>query len=261
MKRIGLIFGFLLLTRLCFAVPSNQISTPNSFSPGTTIQSGQVNANFTEDQNKFNTHTHTDIAQLGTVTVGVWNGSVLQPQFGGLGYAANTQPQGNILYFNGTGSLADLPAGTSGAFLETLGSGSNPQWLNPNVANGPVVLSSGTNGTSGYPMIASTVDGSQLAGVLASIKSYGTGASSGTTILQPNLKIVCGSISIAGNSNQAITNLPFTNSSSYTVLISWGTQYSNITLNPCVVINSASQCTIYNNHSVTMTINWIAIGN
>lgn len=38
------------------------------------------------------------------------------------------QTQGDILYFNASGVLTRLPAGTSGQFLQTLGAGNNPAW-------------------------------------------------------------------------------------------------------------------------------------
>ena len=36
--------------------------------------------------------------------------------------------QGDIFYVDGTGNIARLPAGTAGQFLQTQGSGANPQW-------------------------------------------------------------------------------------------------------------------------------------
>lgn len=50
------------------AAPSNSISVPNDFVPHTTAISSDVDENLNEIQNKFNTHTHTDITQFGTLS-------------------------------------------------------------------------------------------------------------------------------------------------------------------------------------------------
>jgi hypothetical protein len=129
MKKIILTVCFLLATRwVCYAAPSNSISTPNSFTPGTTIQSSQVNANFTHIQNTYNTHTHTDITQLGTVTIGVWDGTAIGVQFGGTGQNFSAVTQGAVPYFSATGVMSTLSAGSSGQVLSANGSSANPSW-------------------------------------------------------------------------------------------------------------------------------------
>lgn len=94
---------------------------------------------------------------------------------------------------------------------------------------------------------------------LDTIEDYGTSATTGTAKTQNNLKIVYGGISVNASSSQAITNLPFTSSSSYVVI----PNYENSALDgqsATVVRNSGSQCTLYNQHSSTRVILWIAIG-
>lgn len=131
MKKIfPLIISFAFLTNICFASPSNSISIPNSFSPNTTISSSQVNANFNEGQTKFNTHSHTDITQVGVITSGTWQGTAIDETYGGTGSDFSATAQGNIFYFSGTGTVATLAPGTANYILKTGGAGANPSWTN-----------------------------------------------------------------------------------------------------------------------------------
>lgn len=95
--------------------------------------------------------------------------------------------------------------------------------------------------------------------ILSSIKDYGTSASSGTSKDQKDLKVCFGSISISGSGSQAITNLPFSSTSSYK-LVACFSSHQSAAESVEVVQNSASQATIYNNDNLTQTINWIATG-
>jgi hypothetical protein len=61
------------------------------------------------------------------------NSGILGRANGGLGIDTSAAAQGDILYFNGT-SWARLPAGTSGQFLKSFGSGANPAWTNLNLS-------------------------------------------------------------------------------------------------------------------------------
>lgn len=95
---------------------------------------------------------------------------------------------------------------------------------------------------------------------LASILDYGTSASLSTTKTQAALKIAYGTLSIGASSNTAISNLPFSSSSSYIIII---TQATNSTANENLVAipNSGSGATVYNKWpSGTLSISWIAIG-
>ena len=56
--------------------------------------------------------------------------------------------QGTVIYYNGS-TWTYLPAGTSGQYLETLGSSSNPQWNTPSGSGSGNVSNSGSI-TSGY---------------------------------------------------------------------------------------------------------------
>lgn len=82
--------------------------------------------------------------------------------------------------------------------------------------------------------------------------------SSTTTSSTPNalVKIAFGAMQVS-SSTTTVTNLPFTSSSSYTVLISSG-QISNIACS--VLIASGSQFTASTTAGSPQTFNWVAIG-
>lgn len=140
---------------------------------------------------------------------------------GGTGTA--TYAQGDILYSSAANTLSKLAAGTSGLVLKTLGAGANPLWADS----------------------------------LGSVSDYGTSASTSTAKQGTALKICYGKIDIVGSGTQAITNLPFTSSTSYQAV----TCYSlGVNESPGIVYDSGAQMTITNNNSGTKTILWIALG-
>lgn len=100
-KKLNIVFYLLLLTSLCFAAPSTTINVPNSFSPQTTIASSAMNANFNEITTKYNTHTHTDITQLGVVTSGTWAATPVQSSYVAQGAGSIT---GEVKLWAGTTS-------------------------------------------------------------------------------------------------------------------------------------------------------------
>jgi hypothetical protein len=125
MKRLWLSGLILLWSGLAYGAPSNSISVPNSFVAGTSIKSADTNANNNEIQSKFNAHTHSDITQLGTVTVGGWAGSTIAIAYGGTGQASSAAAMnalsplttsGDILSFDGTRNKR-VPATTIGWVL------------------------------------------------------------------------------------------------------------------------------------------------
>jgi len=106
------------------------------------------------------------------------------------------------------------------------------------------------------------IDGSLLTNLgvaLASILDYGTSASSSTSKSQTALRICWGTLSVNGSSNASLSNLPFTSSSSYIVVGTFGTATDAI---ESVVItrSSGSVATVYNNDNLNQTVMWIAIG-
>lgn len=63
---------------------------------------------------------------------------------GGADIAIGGDVQGDLLYYAGT-DYTNLPAGTSGQFLQTMGAGVNPRWFGTGTnGSGPFVLSSGS---------------------------------------------------------------------------------------------------------------------
>ena len=66
----------------------------------------------------------TDIATVGTITSGTWNGTVLGATYGGT--AQTTWTTGDILYASGTNTLAKLGIGSAGQALTV--SGGIPSW-------------------------------------------------------------------------------------------------------------------------------------
>ncbi len=103
--------------------------------------------------------------------------------------------QGDIVYFDGT-KWVDLPAGTSGFFLETLGPGANPplQWANVAAGAGcsisggaqyQIIVNNGASGCSTSTNALVNVGALSLgaSGTLGSVKMGN--ATSGTVTLQP----------------------------------------------------------------------------
>lgn len=139
-------------------------------------------------------------------------------------FNSGTSNQGDIFYDNGS-SIVRLTPGTSGQYLQTQGAAANPQWAN----------------------------------VISSVTDYSTSTSSGTSKTLSSIKIVYGQYSFASSGSQAITNLPFTSTSSYQV--TYGQGYGvTTTENIRVSKDSASQFTLYNDIARACTVTWIAIG-
>ena len=96
--------------------------------------------------------------------------------------------------------------------------------------------------------------------VLDSIDDYATSASSSTAKDQSALKICYGTVTVGANASQAITNLPFTSATSYSVVASYS-DVSGTIINPLGVNqDSGSQFTIHNGEGASDEIQWQAIG-
>src|SRR3990167_10956369 len=116
-KLILLISSIFFFVSTCWSAPSVTLSISNTFSPNTVISSSQVNANFTDVKTAYNSHGHTDITQLSTITTGVWQGTAVGILYGGTG-----QTTANAAL------NAFLPTQTNNAnkFIQT--DGSNTTW-------------------------------------------------------------------------------------------------------------------------------------
>jgi len=95
---------------------------------------------------------------------------------------------------------------------------------------------------------------------LDTLEDYATSASTGTARALGALIIHYGAVSITTGASQAITNLNFTNNTSYTVLTSPGIAGSSDTGTANIVKDSGAQFTITNSDGATVIVNWLAIG-
>lgn len=93
---------------------------------------------------------------------------------------------------------------------------------------------------------------------IKTVKDYATSATTGTSRAQNLVNICYGCVSVGGDSTVNITNLPFA-TTSYTVTVSSAT-VDNGTNDVFGTVASASQFNIFNHHSSTRLVNWIAIG-
>lgn len=205
---------FLLLTSVSFSAPSNTLSIPNSFSPLTSISSSEVNADFNEIQSKYNSHTHTDITSLGTITTGGWAGTPIDEAYGGTGADYSATAQGSIFYFSGTGTVSTLAPSTANYPLVTNGAGANPAYeqlttvgiadsaiTNDKILNGTINLTTkvtGTlpddNGGTGHTIVNTGSTGAVTAG------NSGT-FTFGTAFSNTNYIVVCTPIGADTNDN------------------------------------------------------------
>ena len=80
----------------------------------------------------------------GSTAVLTESGGVAQVSVGSGGTGQTSWTQGDILYSNGSNTLAKLGAGTSGQFLKTQGSGANPVWATPGGGGDFVFISKAT---------------------------------------------------------------------------------------------------------------------
>ncbi len=94
-------------------------STPIAIN-GNQITSGTVGSAYISGS-------YTGITGVGTLTAGTWNGSTIDPAYGGTGLSSYTA--GDTIYATGTATLAKLGIGTSTYIMTS--SGSAPQWSDP----------------------------------------------------------------------------------------------------------------------------------
>lgn len=89
------------------------------------------------------TVTGSSLTQVGTVTLGTWNGTTIGVGYGGTGLTTYTT--GQILYASAASTLAGLTASsTAGAVVSSTGAGTAPEYKTISVTNGTVTPGSGT---------------------------------------------------------------------------------------------------------------------
>lgn len=134
-------------------------------------------------------------------------------------------------------------------------------------ADGDLLQFDGTNWVrvpkgSAYEVLKSDGTNVGWGSAVKSVLDYGSSASASTAKYTKDIHVCYGSIGLAGGnpSSQAITNLPFTSSTSYSVVVSQR-QKTDIDGNMMVVRDSGAQFTI-SHYYVTgsIQITWIAIG-
>lgn len=232
------------------------ITIPFTFSVGAVIVASQHNSNFSTIYNDYNGNittvnlsasagiVDTQLAPITTagkvsgaalVTLGsIPSGSGIVPsKNGGTGADLSAALIGAVPYFSATGVMAALASGTTGQVKVSQGAGA-PIWAN----------------------------------ALLSVSDYGTSASVSTARQATALRICYGGgIAVSGASSSAITNLPFTSSSSYIIITSasqsFGIPPSGTDQNSGNLVAKAdtgAQFTIYNTDDQAKTASWIAIG-
>lgn len=138
----------------------------------------------------------------------------------------------------------------------------------------PGPIGSGTPNTGAFSTITGTLTGNvtgnltgnvtgnitgNLTGqALSSVSDYGTSSSSSTSRNSSTIKIAYGSLAYTA-SPIAVTNLPFTSSSSYQVFVTGIDNNTAAQTFGFVTINSGSQFTLYG-FSNSKTYQWFAIG-
>ncbi len=201
------------------------ITIPNVFTVGAVIVASQHNSNFSVIYSDYN-------GNITTANIAA-NAGIVDTQLAQITTASKvnlsaltitSQAQGDIIYASGASALTRLGAGTSGQVLQTQGAGANPLWVN----------------------------------ALSSVSDYGTSASASTAKQATAVKIAYGVVTFGGGSQtQAITNLPFTSSSTYVVFAT--TVGSSSFSKFGVVNNSGSQFTLSDDIN-GQTVQWFAIG-
>lgn len=114
---------------------------------------------------------YTGVTGVGTLTAGTWNAATIAPAYGGTGITSYTI--GDILYADGSGSLAKLPDVATGNALISGGVGTAPSW-------GKIGLQTHISGT-----LQATNGGTGATTLTGYVYGNGTGAMTASTTI-PN---------------------------------------------------------------------------
>ena len=199
------------------------------------------------------------------VSTAALNVPILTLNTGNITTVVSTLLSGSALDVSGSGSIttvrATLLTSSTLRVSGTANIGSIAGMTAPlTIAQGGTQTTAAANAASGVVVLDAfsqlpAVSGALLTSIISSIYDYGTLASAYTSRTLGDLKICYGSLSVT--TSQAITNLPFTSSTSYTVTVVYN--YAGETsAAAAAIMNSGAQFTIY--AGGTMTVNWIAIG-
>lgn len=169
--------------------------------------------------------------------------------------SVNSPTNGDILYYNG--GWQKLAIGANNTLISSNGTIPSYGFTVGTGASNIVQL----NGSSQLPAVSGALLTNITQNNLGSILDYGTSGSVSTTHVNTEFKVAYGNISVANKSSSAITNLPFTSSTSYKCTCN---QVAGTLANmngPCAVAySSGSQVLIENASDSTFTESWQCIG-
>lgn len=161
-------------------------------------------------------------------------------------------------------SINDVPNNTYFKSVDNAGTGT-VDLIKANASDVPVIPDGTETATNAAPVSDNDVSNKKYVDdqvdtvTLNSIEDYGTSTTTGTSKNQSDLKICYGRVTVAGSSGQAISNLPFSSSTSYSVFVTYET--TSISAEPGVAFrNSGSQFTVYNGSVSSQNIFWVAVG-
>lgn len=209
------------------------IAIPNVFSAGATILSAEHNENFSPVYNLVNGQLDNDNIKASAAIVDTKLAQITTA--GKVSGAALT-------------SLANVPSGAGILPFANIDTIDEDNMSTDSDVKVPTQQS-----------VKAYVDTQVATGIISSILDYATSSSSSTAKSQVNFHIAYGTLTISGNSNSSLSNLPFTNSGSYSIVATFGTNQS-ATEAIEIVQSSGSAATIYNNDNLQQAIHWQAIG-
>jgi hypothetical protein len=90
------------------------------------------------------------ITTLGTIGTGIWQGTVIAPQYGGTGLNTSATPQGTMFYIDPAGTWATLAKSTTATrYISNTGTSNDPAWAQVDLTNGVTGLLPPANGGTG----------------------------------------------------------------------------------------------------------------
>lgn len=140
---------------------------------------------------------YTGITQVGTLTAGVWNGTIITPAYGGTGANLSISgTAGGLPYFTGSGIQGVVTSPTGPRVLATAGSGAKPVWTSSPSLTGEnfsaIPLTALDDGT--LPTTIAVDDDSLSTVSAAKVVGNISGRASGLTIALPISDLAAGTL-------------------------------------------------------------------
>jgi hypothetical protein len=101
---------------------------------------------------------------------------------------------------------------------------------------------------------------SEATNLIKLISDYGTSGTTGTARAQNVIQVCYGQRTVGASSTATVTGLPFTSSTSYSVVATYEYTTGGLLYNIAVTKDSASQFTLRNGNGASLVLDWIAIG-